>query len=160
MNLKKLLEFVVKKEKFTSIDDYMIFCSHYLDFIKNGLQARIVSQNESNYNFFQYKKEGNYNITRPINQNLMYDEKDEFDSVCDKFLNIFNMLRDGEKPDESLRIVILRIIYTIGQSIGTVLDALPSGKSNQARKINGDLFESLICKLISHLNVYHFTLAQ
>ncbi len=42
------------------------------------------------------------------------------------------------------RLIVNRSIYTIQQSIGAALDALPAGKSNTARKINGDLFERLI----------------
>lgn len=43
--------------------------------------------------------------------------------------------------------------YTLQQSIGAALDGLPAGKSNQARKVNGDLFERLIRLLIVSLNV-------
>jgi hypothetical protein len=42
------------------------------------------------------------------------------------------------------REVVNRAVYTIQQAIGATLDALPSGMSNTARKINGDLFERLI----------------
>ena len=39
------------------------------------------------------------------------------------------------------------------QTIGAALDGLPAGKSNQARKVNGDLFERLIRLLIVSINV-------
>ncbi|HAS51967.1 MAG TPA: hypothetical protein DCS21_09600 [Gammaproteobacteria bacterium] len=48
---------------------------------------------------------------------------------------------------------VIRIIYTIQQSIGATLDALPAGKSNQARKVNGDLFERLIRLLIVSIGI-------
>ncbi|NMB82771.1 MAG: hypothetical protein GYA14_13240, partial [Ignavibacteria bacterium] len=38
-------------------------------------------------------------------------------------------------------------------TIGATLDALPSGKSNTARKINGDLFERLIRLLLQKIGV-------
>lgn len=62
-------------------------------------------------------------------------------------------MRDRELPDDGLRQVLICTIYTMQQSIGAALDALPSGRSNQARKVNGDLFERLICLIISDLNI-------
>jgi len=59
------------QEKFQSISDYTDFCLRYLEFIQTELQAVIVSRNENHYRFFQYKKNGTYNVTRPINSNLM-----------------------------------------------------------------------------------------
>ena len=56
--------------------------------------------------------------------------------------------KDGEQPSDDLRQNVKRTIYTIQQSIGAALDALPAGKSNQARKVNGDLFERLILLII------------
>jgi hypothetical protein len=62
-------------------------------------------------------------------------------------------LRDGQQPSNDLRENLIRTIYTLQQSIGAALDGLPAGKSNQARKVNGDLFERLIRLLIISLNV-------
>lgn len=71
MNLKKLVDFALDKNNFQKVNDYLDFCEKYLAFIKNNLQAVIVSINENNYQFFQYKKDGTYNVTRPINSDLM-----------------------------------------------------------------------------------------
>ena len=47
MNLADLLAHVTDKNRFQSVDSYVTFCSNYLEYIENGLQARIMSQNES-----------------------------------------------------------------------------------------------------------------
>lgn len=152
MNLADLVDYAVDKKRFQTLEDYITFCRRYLQFTKTGLQANIVSQNENHYQFFQYKKDGFYNITRPINTKLMYDIE-QFDIASIKFREVLEQLKNRQFPDEKLREVIICTIYTIQQSIGAALDALPSGKSNQARKVNGDLFERLIRVLIVYLNI-------
>ena len=67
MKLKALVGIATNKDRFLSIANYSDFCSKYLEFIQSNLQAVIVSRNENNYRFFQYKKDGTYNVTRPIN---------------------------------------------------------------------------------------------
>lgn len=152
MSLTDLVNYATDKVRFQTIQDYIIFCESYLEFIETGLQARIVSQNENHYQFFQYQSDGYYNITRPINTSLMY-EASVFETHSVQFLTALEQLRDRHLPDDGLRQVLVRTIYTIQQSIGAALDALPSGRSNQARKVNGDLFERLIRLIISNLNV-------
>ena len=68
--LKNLLSAVIDKSRFKKLEDFFVFSKKYLEFIKTGLQAEIVAQNETNYRFFQYKKEGYFNISRPINSKL------------------------------------------------------------------------------------------
>lgn len=152
MKLSELTGNATDKSQFHTIKDYVNFCSRYLEYIDTELQARIVSQNESHYQFLQYKKEGNFNITRPLNSRLMYDAE-KFSRAAQKFHSTLEQLRDGEKPSCDLRENLIRTIYTLQQSIGATLDGLPAGKSNQARKVNGDLFERLIRLLITSLNV-------
>lgn len=152
MNLAQLLSRATDKKQFLTIQDYFDFCEYYLEFIETGLQARIISQNESHYQFLQYSQDGSYNITRPLNSRLMYSAN-EFDVAAAQFRMIMEQLRDGRSPSGDLRENICRIIYTLQQSIGAALDALPAGKSNQARKVNGDLFERLIRLLLVSLNV-------
>ncbi len=152
MSLSDLVSHATDKERFHSVEDYIEFCTHYLEFVETGLQARIVSQNESHYQFFQYREEGSFNITRPLNSRLMYGA-DEFSNATQQFNLTLEQLRDGERPSGSLRENLIRTIYTLQQSIGAALDGLPAGKSNQARKVNGDLFERLIRLLIASMNV-------
>lgn len=152
MKLPDLVKHATDKERFHSIKHYIDFCARYLEYVETGLQARIVSQNESRYQFFQYKKEGSFNITRPLNSLLMYDAEN-FSQAAKQFSTTLEQLRDGQRPSSNLRENLIRTIYTLQQSIGAALDGLPAGKSNQARKVNGDLFERLIRLLIVSLNV-------
>lgn len=71
MNLNELVAHALNKENFTAVEDYLDFPKYYLEFIKENLQAVIVSNNENHYQFFQYKKDGTFNVTRPINSNLL-----------------------------------------------------------------------------------------
>jgi hypothetical protein len=152
MSLANLVAHATDKKRFRSIADYIEFCTRYLEYVDTKLQARIVSQNESHYQFFQYRKEGSFNITRPLNSRLMYDAE-QFSQAAHQFNMTLEQLRDGQRPAEGLRGNFIRTIYTLQQSIGAALDGLPTGKSNQARKVNGDLFERLIRLLIVSLNV-------
>lgn len=152
MTLANLINYAVDKKRFKHLSDYINFCMRYLVFIQKDLQARIVSQNENHYCFFQYKQDGNYNITRPINTQLMYDAI-SFEKKAAIFLQILEQLRERSQPPDFARLILTRTVYTIQQSIGAALDALPSGKSNQARKVNGDLFERLIRLMISFIDI-------
>lgn len=152
MSLSNLVNHATDKERFHTVDNYIDFCARYLEYVETGLQARIVSQNESHYQFFQYKQAGSFNITRPINSRLMYDA-DGFSQAAHQFRLTLEQLRDGQRPSGDLRENLIRTIYTLQQSVGAALDGLPAGKSNQARKVNGDLFERLIRLLIVSLNV-------
>jgi len=152
MTLSDLLDHATDKTRFSSIKDYLLFCSCYLEYTQTKLQARIISQNESHYQFFQYRKEGHFNITRPLNSVLMYDAEN-FTRAAHQFDMLFKKIRDGHLADDKQRENIIRTIYTVQQSIGAALDGLSSGKSNQARKLNGDLFERLIRLLINFLGI-------
>lgn len=147
MNLADIVNHATNKGLFITLENYISFCLRYLAYTQTELQARIVSQNEIHYQFFQYKKEGHYNITRPINTDLMYDVSN-FAEAAKNFKTVIEQLKNGERPAEELRNNVVKTIYTIQQSIGAALDALPSGMSNQARKVNGDLFERFIRLLI------------
>lgn len=152
MSLVSLVDHATDKARFQTIQNYIDFCKEYLRFIETGLQARIVSQNENHYQFYQYQDDGHYNITRPINASLMY-KASSFDTAAAEFLQTLEQLKGRQLPDAQLRQVIICTIYTIQQSIGAALDGLPSGRSNQARKVNGDLFERLIRLIILALDI-------
>lgn len=84
MKLDKLLQIAEDKTRFTTVEDYADYCRRYLEFIYSGLQAVIVSQNENKYRFFQYKEDGMFAVTRPINSELMLSAE-EFDEAWDCF---------------------------------------------------------------------------
>ena len=155
MNLEKLVSIACNKDYFRDIDRYCDFAKTYLEFIKDNLQAVIVSRNENNYQFFQYKDDGTYNVTRPINSKLMYS-LEEMEAAVNPFNEILLDIQneDGSTDNSLNREIINRSIYTAQQCIGATLDALPANKSNTARKINGDLFERFIRLIISRVGVY------
>jgi hypothetical protein len=151
MTLSQLVEWAKNKSRFQTLDDYAFFCEEYLSFIFDGLQAVIVSQNENHYRFFQYREDGNFNVTRPINSNLMITIED-FHLAKQDFNYALQHIRDI-KEDIDLRRLINQFIYTCQQMIGAALDALPAGESNKARKLNGDLFERYIRMILQEIGV-------
>ncbi|MCA0457056.1 MAG: hypothetical protein LCI00_24005 [Chloroflexi bacterium] len=152
MSLDELVTIALDKRNFQSLDNYIAFCTKFLDFAVDGLQAVIISQNENHYRFYQYKEDGHFNITRPLNADLLL-VADDNSLLTKDFREILREIRDIPESDTERRSVIIRAIYTIQQSIGAVLDALPSGAANTARKINGDLFERLIQLLVRAVGV-------
>lgn len=153
MTLNKLTKLAKNKDNFKSITDYITFCNKFLEFISNdNLQAIIISQNENHYCFYQYGKSGKYQITRPINSKLMYDI-DSFIDVSKEYQKLLKNSKDMNSPDEKSRSILNNSTYTIQQSIGATLDALPAGESNTARKINGDLFENFIRLIINEIGI-------
>ena len=151
MNLLQLVEWAKDKNRFQTIEDYSVFCEEYLSFIFDGLQAVIVSQNENHYRFFQYRAEGNYNVSRPINSNLMISV-DNFQNAKDNFYYTLRHIREIQDNNE-LRQTINKFVYTCQQAIGAALDALPAGESNKARKINGDLFERYVRLVLRNIGI-------
>ncbi len=152
MTLKKLVSKARDKSNFASLKGYIDFCTEYLDYISENLQATIVSQNENHYRFYQYKREGNFQITRPINSNLMYEAK-SFAKTSKEYLKILKSIKTLDKKDNAVRQIINNSTYTIQQSIGSALDGLPAGQSNTARKLNGDIFEHFIRLIIREIGI-------
>ena len=152
MNLKNIVDMATNKDKFLSIADYTDFCLNFLEFIQTKLQAVIVSRNENHYRFFQYKNDGTYNVTRPINSNLMLSHE-AFDSSRKNFSDILKNIKSKAAKTNKNRKLLNDYIYTCQQSIGAALDALPANKSNTARKINGDLFERFIRLIIQEIGI-------
>ena len=148
MTLKQIVNKAKDKSNFKDLNGFIGFCIDYLSCIEDNLQAVIVSQNENHYLFYQYNKSGNFQITRPINSKLMYDVK-EFSKTSKEFLKILGSIKTINKKDSSIRTILNNSTYTIQQSIGAALDGLPAGKSNTARKLNGDLFEHFIRLIIN-----------
>ena len=140
------------KTNFAELQSCVNFCAEYLSYIQDNLQAVIVSQNENHYQFYQYKKEGNFQITRPINSNLMYDAT-TFASAAKKFAKILRNVKTISSADIDARTILDNITYTIQQTIGAALDGLPAGHSNTARKLNGDLFEHFIRLIINEIGI-------
>jgi hypothetical protein len=152
LSLADLLDQASDKTRFTTLEHYLEFTQRFLDFKETGLQAVIVSQNENLYQFYQFGGDGNFNISRPINSQLVYGPDTAADNHQD-FLAALRSIRDLGDEAAARRQNLIQVIYTAQQSIGATLDALPAGKSNTARKINGDLFERLIQLIIREIGI-------
>ena len=152
MTLQELVRVASNKTNFTTLADYIDFCRGFLDFIatRGNLQAVIVSRNENQYRFLQFNGDGSYNVTRPLNYNLLYS-RNEAATAIRQFLKVLSAVRKSDSP--SNRVIVNRAICTIQQCIGASLDALPAGKSNTARKINGDLFERFIRLILVEIGI-------
>ena len=152
MTIHQLTQHIVDKTHFNSLQDYKDFARAFLDFAEQGLQARIVCQNEVNYQFFQFREDCGYNISRPINSDLFGDAA-TFENRLEIFDEVMCALADGQKPLSDKRLLFNGVVYTLQQSIGVALDALPASSANQAKKINGDLFERLVRLLMKAVHV-------
>lgn len=140
------------KDQFRDLKAYLDFALTYLQYVADNNQARIVSQNENNYFFYQYDKSGNFQITRPLNSDLMLSATDLQNSSND-YLKILQSAQTLKESDTGARSLINNMTYTLQQSIGAALDGLPAGESNRARKLNGDLFEHLIRLIINRVGI-------
>jgi len=152
-NIDQLREWATQKDKFTTINDYISFGRAYLEYRnKEGFQAEIVSRNTPQYRFFQYRKDADYQITRPINSLLFYDEEN-YDAGVKDFRAGLLAASNLDTVSPAQREALNRVIYTCQQAIGAALDALPAARSNTARKVNGDLFERFIQLAIEECGV-------
>lgn len=77
---------------------------------------------------------------------------EEFEKAWGNFDYTLKHIKEIVNDKES-RSLINKFIYTCQQAIGAVLDAVPAGKSNTARKINGDLFERYIRLILRSVGV-------
>jgi len=152
MKLSDLIKRAKDKNNFNDLSAYVRFCGDFLSYTQDNLQATIVSQNETNYQFFQYGKDGRFQITRPLNGDLMYDAK-TFSAAATEFLRILKSAKTIQRADAGARRILNNATYTLQQSIGATLDGMPAGMSNAARKLNGDLFENLIRLIIQEIGI-------
>jgi len=77
----------------------------------------------------------------------------QFEKSVQNFQSTLTHVRDVRQQEKPTDEDINQTVYTIQQSIGASLDALPAGRSNTARKLNGDLFEQLIRLIIKELGM-------
>lgn len=152
MTIQQLTGHLTNSARMKTLREYEDFAEAFLDFSEQGLQARIVCQNEVNYQFFQYREECSYNISRPINSDL-FCSVSKFRKQVPAFNKILKDIKKGHVPADKYRALFSSIVYTLQQSIGVALDALPAGSANQAKKINGDCFERLIRLLMLEVGI-------
>lgn len=151
MTLSRLACWAKDMNQFYTLDDYSSFCESYLQFISNSAQTVLVAQNDPQYFFFQYQEAGNFNITRPMNRQLMIPFSDFFNARENFYDALEHIHQIGD--DWPSRSLINQFVYTCQQSIGAALDALPSGESNFARKIHGELFERYVRLILREIGI-------
>lgn len=144
MSTEALREWATDKTRFLSIAHYVDFGKRFLEYrAQSGFQAELVARNNPKYRFFQFKSDADFQLTRPVNTELLYGP-DDFEAAVDLFYGVLDRVMDGTTASAEERDALNRVIYTCQQSIGASLDALPAARSNTARKVNGDLFERFI----------------
>lgn len=149
----EIAAFAADKNNFLKLPDYCDFAKRYRDFIskKGALQAVIVAENEHKYRFFQYNAGADFRVTRPVNADLFIDA-----ATLEAKLTAFeSLLAAFSERDHSAqtRDLLNHSAYTLQQSLGLALDALPPGQANQARKVAGDLFERLVLLVLNEIGV-------
>lgn len=149
----ELCDWARNKDNFIDLDDYINFGLRFIDFISdtNNIEAKIVSRNENNYRFLQYKEDATFNITRPINYDL-YLAAENIDNAFRFFKSVLSDITIIQDLSTKERDLLNKCIYTIQQSIGCALDALPANENNTAKKINGDLFERFMLLIFKELH--------
>lgn len=155
MNIGALRDWATDKARFLSVKDFLDFGQAFLEYRDgSNLQAELVSRNTPQYRFFQYREEADFQLTRPINTDLFYTA-DEFGSASSLFYEALESALDAPSAgaSQSHRESLNRVIYTAQQAIGAALDSLPAGRSNAARKINGERFERFIGLAINHCGI-------
>jgi hypothetical protein len=154
MTLSSIRSRAQARSNFTTLDDYFNFAISYLHFIDDPInyQAEIVCQNENSYRFYQYKEDGSFSVTRPINSSLWLKEA-EYTTRLRDFKAILTDIRAGITPNFAHKALVSRFVYTTQQTIGAALDSLGVGGMQQSRKLNGEIFEQFIRQLLQNTGV-------
>lgn len=152
MTIQELTGYITDKSHFKSLRQYKDFALAFLDFVEKGLQATIKCQKEKNYQFFQFREDCDYNVSRPINSDL-FGRAATFEAQLEQFDEVMDEISARQTPPDDLRDAFKGTVYTMQQSIGVALDSLPAKSVNQAKKLNGDLFEHLVRLLMHQIKV-------
>lgn len=152
-DLDSLRQWATDKTQLSSLRDFFDIGLAFSEYRDNGnLQAELVARNRNEYRFLQYGESASFQITRPINMGLFSNSYEELENEINNTISIIEEIRDGGTVDDSVRNSINASVYTCQQSIGAILDSL-SSRSNQARKLNGDLFERFVGLLVNECGV-------
>lgn len=152
--LKELQDTVLNHD-FDDLGQILDFSSTFMEYLSDNKQAVIVAQNEHNYNFFQFNKNANYTITRPFNSELIlqFNDFQKKRVIFETYMSLLNKHKEQAKEFINTPKIIDELLYTAQQAIGFTLDTLPQGKSNTARKINGDLFELMMLYVLHSMGI-------
>ena len=151
--LWEIMSWVSRKERFEKIEDYLEFSKYYLEFIEKELQAVIIAQNEHNYHFFQYQRDGEYNITRPVNGDLF-----------ERLIQL-TMRRLGFSIDtETLSIQVpgsqetMKYQNDIEMKVNGKIVAIGSVKTSSKDRIDKIFLDKLMYNRLTQTNTPHFAI--
>ncbi len=155
--LDDLQESVKDRSAFENIDHYYAIGNAFLNVVQNIKPTRIVSPNDHRYIFYQYGKDHNHKITRPLNSDLFFESQDDFQRAFDRFATFLDDIRqyqDLTKNRPGIQAYLStnevnKIVYTVQQSIGSIGDSFDN--PNQSRKRVGQLFEKLILLIMRQI---------
>jgi hypothetical protein len=159
LSLLDLRASVIDRTAFDQLEDYRLLASAYLNYLQSEPPVRIVSPGRSHYVFYQYNEAYGHRITRPLNTQLFFNDADTFNAAFNRFTTFLSDLaiRQARLVDTSGTSQYLatreinRVIYTMQQVAGCIVDAFPD--SNQARKRIGQLFERLVNLVIGAIGL-------
>lgn len=157
--LDDLQESVRDKAAFNKLEDYLKICCAFLDFVEINQPTKIVSPSHTNYIFYQFSREYNHNITRPLNSNLFIGSQKDFKDKFSRFVSFLGLIKRYKEKVSNRKSAkqyinskeINKIIYTVQQSIGSIGDSFEI--PNQCRKRIGQLFENLVKLIIQEVGI-------
>ena len=158
--LYDLQESVKDNSAFGRIDDYQKICSTFLEVVQDIKPTRIVAPNDHRYIFYQYGKDYDHKITRPLNSDLFIESQLDFQKGFERFGTFLDDLRQKQASITNHSNIqeylstneVNKIVYTIQQSIGSIGDSFTN--PNQSRKRVGQLFENLIRLIMQEIGFY------
>ena len=116
MILTELVTIASNKTNFTELSDYIEFAKAFWDFTATpgAIQAEIVSRNETQYRFLQFKEDGSFNVTRPLNYDLLYPGKTAKTQIKN-FLAVLDAVKASPQRTgtPANRELVNRAVYTI-----------------------------------------------
>lgn len=159
VSLASLQDAVRDENGFAQLAEYPTFCQKFLMYIQETTPTRILSPKTPNYIFYQYGKDFNHKITRPLNSDLFIESPDAFVDAYGRLISFLGDLSKFQDKAADQRVVqtymrtneVNKVVYTIQQAVGCVGDSFPI--ANQARKRVGQAFEKLVKYLMRDIGV-------
>jgi len=159
VSLSDLQSSIQDRTAFNSLNDYLTICTTFLRFINKSRPTRIISPSHPNYIFYQYEKEYEHKITRPLNVDLFFEITSKFEEAYERCVSVLDDLRVHQEAASKRKGYkqylgsneINKVVYTIQQAIGAIGDSFDN--PNQSRKRVGQLFESFVKLIIQEVGL-------
>jgi len=134
-------------------------CFNFIELLETTNPTHIISPSHNNFICFQYSKKYSNKFTRPLNTDLFIENSTAFEESFSNFIEFCEDIKtekvsivDNVKWKEYLALKeLLKIIYTLQQSIGSIGDSFDN--PNQSRNRVGQLFENLVKLIIRKVGI-------